>query len=69
MDMKNVVAHFNEQNPNFKMRLGELLQDVAESMCGGVMCAGVPCSDCPFEHQNDPEDTIVVMQSLLEELN
>ena len=68
MDMKNVVAVFNEQNPNFKMRLGELLQDVAESMCGGTMCAGIPCGDCPFENVGDPEDRIAMMGSMIEEL-
>lgn len=68
MDIKNVIAVFNEQNPDFRMRLGELLEDVATSMCYGTTCAGINCCDCPFENTDHPEDRIAMMGSMIEEM-
>lgn len=68
MDIKNVIEVFNEQNPDFRMRLGELLEDVATSMCAGTMCSGINCCDCPFELTVDPEDRIAMVGSMIEEM-
>jgi len=68
MDIKNVIEVFNEQNPDFRMRLGELIEDVATSMCAGTMCSGINCCDCPFELTVDPEDRIAMMGSMIEEM-
>lgn len=68
MDIKNVIAVFNEKNPDFRMRLGELLEDVATSMCAGTMCSGINCCDCPFELTVDPEDRIAMVGSMIEEM-
>ncbi|CUH74593.1 hypothetical protein AXI70_gp18 [Cronobacter phage Dev-CD-23823] len=68
MDMKNVIDILREHNPELKLRVGELMQDIAEQMCGSVNCVGIHCDDCPFQRQNDPDDAVAVMGSMIEEM-